>query len=82
MSCGMVLGHGQSCVDGYECSNCTRISELESAIKDLLDDVNARYPDKEESSWTCPYFQKLSDLTQYGKKSEVPDLDGIFDQKA
>lgn len=37
--------------------------ELCFAVRRLLDDVNARYPDKNPHEWNCPHMQALDDMT-------------------
>jgi len=38
--------------------------ELRFAVRRLLDDVNARYPDKNPREWSCPHMQALDDMTR------------------
>ena len=37
--------------------------ELEVAIRELLEDVIRRYPEIIDRGFTCPFMQKLADLT-------------------
>jgi hypothetical protein len=39
-----------------------RLRNLERAVRNLLDNVNARYPDKNPREWTCPHMAELDRL--------------------
>jgi len=39
--------------------------KLKEACKNLLDDVNNRYPDKDRTEWKCPFFQRIANLIRY-----------------
>ena len=32
MSCGKIIGHGESCVEGHECVTCTEIKRLKDEM--------------------------------------------------
>ena len=46
MSCGKTTGHGESCVDGHECDECTIIRHLEvdnARLRKALEEADAKF---------------------------------------
>lgn len=39
-----------------------RLKEIEKVVKDLLQSVNDKYPDKNPKEWNCKYFAELDKL--------------------
>lgn len=47
--------------------------ELHRAVRELLDGVNNRYPNKNPREWTCPNMQTLDDITQSAPQHALTD---------
>lgn len=47
--------------DRYWLAN-KRLEKIEKIVKDLLQSVNDRYPDKNPKEWNCKYFAELDKL--------------------
>lgn len=45
------------------------IEELKEACKELCDDINNRYPDKDPHAWKCPYMRKIAELINYQRET-------------
>jgi len=69
MACGKILGHGEICVEGYECGQCSKIKELEEQLRGQTDNGSVIIS-KEEYA----LFQKLTKIWYHTE----PEKTGSF----